>query len=183
MTKHFIREKTLVALKEVPLNVREKYEKQLLNHLINKIKKESIQTIGFYYGFYPEINTKDYFDTLWREGVRIYLPRIQPKRQLSFHLYQPKDPLDSAFNGQVYQPRPDSSSINPNELDQLIVPGVAFRLDGHRIGHGGGYYDRLLASLSTKTVSLVFSEQMYAIDEWVAQDHDYPIDELLIAKK
>ncbi|MGX7349942.1 5-formyltetrahydrofolate cyclo-ligase [Dolosicoccus paucivorans] len=183
MTKQSIRQDTLNALDQMPQALRQVYEDNLLHQLLNKIQRESIKTIGFYYGFHPEIMTPHFFDTLWQEGVQIYLPRMQPKRQLTFHLYQDQDPLDVAFKDRVYQPYNEAKSIDPSQLDLLIVPGVAFKLDGHRIGHGGGYYDRLLEKSTMPTIALVFPQQVYKADAWNVQAHDCAVESLLIARK
>ena len=183
MTKQSIRLDTLNRLEQMPLALRQVYEQNLLDQLLKKIQKESIKTMGFYYGFPPEIRTSQYFDSLWQEGVHIYLPRMQSNRQLTFHLYQDQDSLDIAFKGRVYQPFNEAKVIDSNQLDLLIVPGVAFKLDGHRIGHGGGYYDRLLEYSTVPTMSLAFPQQIYESNTWNAQVHDCPVDSLLVAKK
>lgn len=51
---------------------------------------------------------------------------------------------------------PETEDIaRSNELDLLIVPGLAFNRAGYRVGFGGGYYDRYLANYKGKTCSLV----------------------------
>jgi len=49
-----------------------------------------------------------------------------------------------------------------NQLDLVLVPGVAFDLQGHRLGRGKGYYDRLLAAVRGVKCGVAFDEQMVA---------------------
>ena len=73
--------------------------------------------------------------------------------------------------------------INNNEIvfDYIIVPMLGFNLaNKHRLGFGGGFYDRLLASQPTaKSIGVVFKE--FEIIDLVPETHDMPLSELLIA--
>lgn len=67
-------------------------------------------------------------------------------------------------------------AVSPSLLDLVVVPGLAFDADGHRLGRGGGYYDRFLARLrpSATKVALIFDCQM--IDAVPSIEHDVPVD-------
>lgn len=61
--------------------------------------------------------------------------------------------------------------VPPESLAAVLVPGLAFSRDGHRIGYGGGFYDRFLATLpaETLTIGIAFDEQLVErvpIDPW-----------------
>lgn len=66
-------------------------------------------------------------------------------------------------------------------LDLIIVPGVAFTTNGHRCGHGRGYYDKFLKSVKNpevlRTVALAFKEQIY--EEIPTAEHDVVIGKVL----
>ena len=66
--------------------------------------------------------------------------------------------------------------IPPNLLDLVVVPGLAFDAHGHRLGRGGGYYDRFLGRLrrTAATVGLGFDVQI--TDEVPVNDGDVSVD-------
>jgi 5-formyltetrahydrofolate cyclo-ligase len=66
--------------------------------------------------------------------------------------------------------------IDPATLDVVIVPGLAFTADGHRLGQGGGHFDRFLPRLddSCVTIGVCFREQLVA--ELPTSGHDVLVD-------
>jgi 5-formyltetrahydrofolate cyclo-ligase len=65
---------------------------------------------------------------------------------------------------------------DPTSVDVVVVPGVAFTRDGHRLGQGGGWYDRFLARTGggCTTVGVCFAEQV--VDTLPVEAHDVPVD-------
>lgn len=64
-------------------------------------------------------------------------------------------------------------------IDLLLVPGVAFTADGHRMGRGRGYYDRLLGSdgFCAETVGICFREQL--VPSLPMESHDLPVSAVI----
>ncbi len=69
--------------------------------------------------------------------------------------------------------------VNPTQIDLVMVPGVAFDRKGNRLGHGKGYYDRLLGRLRTDAwkVGVAFECQLF--DTIPVLEHDVPVDLVL----
>ena len=60
----------------------------------------------------------------------------------------------------IREPSPRCPEVPLNQLDFVLVPGVAFDVNGRRLGRGKGYYDRLLAQVGGKTCGVAFDEQI-----------------------
>ena len=60
----------------------------------------------------------------------------------------------------IREPSPACVEIPLNDLDLVLVPGVAFDLRGNRLGRGKGYYDRLLESFNGHKIGIAFDEQV-----------------------
>jgi 5-formyltetrahydrofolate cyclo-ligase len=58
----------------------------------------------------------------------------------------------------------------------LLVPLVGFDAKGYRLGHGGGYYDRTLASLVQKPLSIGVGYELGRLETIYPQSHDIPMD-------
>lgn len=65
---------------------------------------------------------------------------------------------------------------DPSRIDVVVVPALAFTAEGHRLGQGGGWYDRFLVRIPSRvlTIGVGFAEQV--VDELPVEPHDVPLD-------
>ena len=97
---------------------------------------------------------------------------FSPKR-----LFRLSDLASGAFG--IWEPLPNPTRrVAPDAFDLVLVPGLAFDLDGGRLGRGAGFYDRFLATLSPKTrlVGVALDEQIVA--KAPRDRFDLPVDAL-----
>jgi 5-formyltetrahydrofolate cyclo-ligase len=82
-----------------------------------------------------------------RADIEWHTTRTVDRATLSVH------PVDSEYEDHPFgysQPVAGSPVVDPASIDVWLVPGLAFDVEGHRLGHGAGYYDRLLAQAASK---------------------------------
>lgn len=106
---------------------------------------------------------------------RIGLPVTNKQHKtLTFHAWYPGCEMEDDAYG-IPKPK-DTDLIVPTVL---LVPCVGYGPGGYRLGYGGGFYDRTLATLQPKpyTVGLGYSEAY--VPDFVAQPHDIPLDTIL----
>lgn len=77
----------------------------------------------------------------------------------------------------LLEPDPDRAEPIGEEIDLVLVPGLAFDRNGGRIGYGAGFYDRFLAGTPAVKVALAYSLQL--IDAVPVEPHDVPVDRIL----
>lgn len=124
-------------------------------------------------GFLPigdEIDLRPLLRTLHARGHTIVLPVTPPRGQpLSFHVWTPEAPLiTERFGTQA----PTGPAAVP---DVVLVPLLAFDARGHRLGYGGGYYDRTLAGLPTRfAIGCGYAAQQ--VETVPTGPHDIPLD-------
>ena len=73
-----------------------------------------------------------------------FLPRVQNDQHMQFLRYQIQDELYPSVFG-VMEPSPNAMPVESTSTGLLLVPGLVFDRQGHRLGYGKGYYDRFLA--------------------------------------
>lgn len=77
----------------------------------------------------------------------------------------------------IREPATDCVAIPLDDLDLVLVPGVAFAADGHRLGRGKGFYDRLLQNFTRKKIGVAFDEQI--VEAIPTEKNDVPMDLIL----
>ena len=124
-----------------------------------------------------EVETAD-FIARWHGSKRIVIPRVVGE-ELELFEYDP-DRLVPGYLG-ILEPSDDAVRVDPSEIDLAVIPGVAFsRLpDGRvlRMGHGKGFYDRLLPQLSCPKLGICFGFRV--LSEIPSDAWDVPLDGLL----
>lgn len=115
---------------------------------------------------------------LWRSGLEIFLPRVAAPGVLTWHAVGSLDDVRPGAHG-IREPDPGRVPATPLPAGALVlVPGVAFAADGHRLGQGGGYYDRFLASAAVVSVGVGFRCQR--CDHLPVDPHDRRLDGLVL---
>jgi 5-formyltetrahydrofolate cyclo-ligase len=108
-------------------------------------------------------------------GVRIAYPRVAGPNRLTLHWVDDPTALAGGAFG-LLEPAPDASLAAADDLDAVVVPGVAFDERGFRLGFGGGYYDVLLGHWAghVPTVGIAYDEQI--VNACPAEAHDRAVD-------
>ncbi|RJX70515.1 5-formyltetrahydrofolate cyclo-ligase [Vibrio sinensis] len=134
----------------------ESFQQQASQELISQFSLlpefNTSQHIALYLSVDGELNTTPLIQWLWQQGKQTYLPVIHPfsKGHLLFLNYTSTTPMTSNRYG-ILEPKLSKNEIRPiNTLDLICTPLVGFDDRGHRLGMGGGYYDRTLQPWFTK---------------------------------
>jgi 5-formyltetrahydrofolate cyclo-ligase len=77
------------------------------------------------------------------------------------------------------EPRADTPIVAPATVDWILVPGVAFDAHGHRLGYGGGFFDRLLPELRQGVPRIAAALDVQIVDEVPAGPHDQRVDTVI----
>lgn len=162
--KKEIREQAHANRKEQPL--KEEVSREIVQKFLDLPEYAAAQTVMFYVDVRTEVKTRDFLAVALTHGKKIVVPYCLDG-ELELFWLQSMDELAIGMY-KILEPRADlrglpGKKVSPFELDLVMVPGVAFDRHGARMGHGFGYYDKLLEHTrpGTPLVALAFECQLF----------------------
>lgn len=111
----------------------------------------------------------------WSRSKRIVLPRVEGEI-MRFYDYDPAAMNASGAFG-ICEPT-GTVPCPPEDIDLIVVPGVAFTRDGMRLGRGKGFYDKYLAQPGMRAFRAGVCYPHQVVAELPADPHDVPVDAL-----
>lgn len=176
-SKNELRQAYIARLQQLDLNTRLSEEKRLRLLLFNQPEWLRAKTVALTLSQSFEIDTAPIILHARHEGRIVVVPRTLPQRQMEFvEITEGTTFAETSFG--VLEPV-NGRVVTPDEIDLMVVPGVAFTKDGHRIGFGGGYYDRYLSNYQGATISLALPTQLAADGEWQPDQYDRHVAKVL----
>lgn len=171
MEKKDIR-KTILQSRQA-LSKEEVYQK---SNLIFQTLKEcseyrNAELLYLYMDFKNEVMTRDIIEDAYKLGKKIAIPKIEENEMHFYYLEQ----MEDAKTGYFGIREPKSLERVTDSQGIMITPGIAFDLQGYRIGYGKGFYDRYLhTNPVSKKIAIAFEVQ---IVEAIPYDtHDIPMN-------
>ena len=130
-------------------------------------------TVLLYYSLPDEVSTHA-FEEKWKTSKKILLPVVCGDI-LHLRVYEGNASLyTGAFN--IEEPQ-GNEFTDFSDIDLAVIPGMAFDRDGHRLGRGKGFYDKLLPGIKCRKIGLCFSFQL--ADSVPIEPHDIVMDMVL----
>lgn len=126
------------------------------------------KTVLAYWPLPGEVDTT----SLVTSGQKRFILPVVDGDDLILKQYDPARMAPGAFG--ILEPTADAVTVQPEEIDFAIIPGVAFDPEGGRLGRGRGFYDRLLPALRCPKAGVAFPFQM--IDRIPTDPWDIPMD-------
>ncbi len=132
-----------------------------------------------------EVCTEEMIKQSIRMQKTIALPvTYKAERRLRFFKIENYSEL-YATRKNFYIPEPipsEKNMIADSDFDLVIVPGIAFNLNGYRLGWGFGFYDDFLSRVSRKTKRIGLAYEMQIAD-FPVERHDIPVERIITEKR
>ncbi len=141
---------------------REEKSRQICRAVLKHPAVQAAATVMVYLSFRSEPETGALIQGLEKAGKRVVLPRCEENHTMTAYLLIPQRLQPGAYG--ILEPDPEGirdgsiPKVPKEEIDVILVPGLAFDRDGFRLGYGGGYYDRYLEGFSGTSIGLTFAD-------------------------
>ncbi|UII54864.1 5-formyltetrahydrofolate cyclo-ligase [Cytobacillus spongiae] len=182
MNKKILRNQMQERLNEISKPLYEHLSYEIARTLFETSEWKTAHTIAITVSKPPEVDTYQIIRKAWDEGKEIVVPKCYPNdKRMLFRKLTSFNELESVYFGLLEPIEKFTVEYAANEIDLMIVPGIAFSRSGFRLGFGGGYYDRYLENYDGITISLAFSCQL--VDELPIESHDQSVSKIITEKE
>ena len=158
-----------------------KKSKEIKEKLFGLREYKNAKTVLFYVSYDGEVFTHDMIkEALNEKKVVVPISNKDDHSLILSELISFGDLEESSYG--ILEPKKEKiKEISIDEIDLIIVPGVAFDPKGNRLGHGKGYYDKLLNKTKTTSVGLCFEFQL--VEKIPTESNDKPVDIIITEKR
>lgn len=144
-------------------------------NLMKTAEYKAARAVMFYAAKGNEVQTEEMIKTVLKEGKTVLLPitNLEKKEIEAAVINDYDNDLKKGAFG-IMEPN-GKSEVNEKLIDAVVVPGVAFDIEGHRLGYGHGFYDKLLHRLANAAkIGLAYDFQI--VNKLPRESHDERMD-------
>ena len=171
--KRLLRARVRRTLSALTPQARAESDRLLRRRFLERPETAAARTVLLYYGMGTEVDTAPLLLSLLSAGKRVALPRCTARPgEMEARLIAPDTCLYRHRFGML-EPGEACPLLAPEEIDLVLVPGLAFDRAGYRLGQGGGYYDRYLPQCPGK--SLALCREAVLFEALPREEHDRPV--------
>ncbi len=148
--------------------------------LVARADFQAAQTLLLTLPFGSEWDTLPLFGAAFGQRKTVALPRVNlAQRMLEIcAVTDVERDVAPGFRG-IREPLPHCTRVDTATIGWVLVPGVAFDRDGKRLGYGGGFYDRLLPSLSPAAARVAGAFELQIVERIPSAAHDLTVDAIV----
>ena len=164
-----------------------KRSEQITYHLFNTDIYQRADYVLVYMHYQKEVRTDQIILHALNAGKHVFVPRVSEKDMEFYEIYSLKD-CECGFHG-ILEPSKTCNSLpevfcnmhsSPSKKNTLmILPGLAFDKSGHRLGYGGGYYDRYLSQKGIACAKMAIAYSFQMINSVPYEEHDILVDDVI----
>ncbi|MGO8883150.1 MAG: 5-formyltetrahydrofolate cyclo-ligase [Streptosporangiaceae bacterium] len=173
--KSALRRRVAAARAQLPETARTAAGRALADHILGLPEAQMAGTVAAYVSLGTEPGSRGLIFAFWKRGSYVLLPLLRPDGDLDWASYEGPDSLAPGPRGLLEPTEPPRGVTGISSADLVIVPALAADRRGHRLGRGGGSYDRALARVgpAVPTVGLLYDGEL--VDSVPVAPHDQRI--------
>ena len=180
MDKIDARKKAKEILMSLSIEKRNYQEELILDYLKNLPEWTEAKIIALTKSMPMEFSLDKVVKLARMMDKKLVVPVTLPHRQMKFAFWDKNTQFQKNSFGVEEPIQP--IWVDKEQIDLVIVPGLAYSKKGERLGFGGGYYDRFIEQQNFSTISLAYQEQVYNEAVWNVEVFDQTV-QILITKE
>lgn len=180
MDKKQIRQFVMKLRSALSTYEREAHSEAILMNLLSTDYYKEAKHVASFVDFRDEVYMSPINHHILESEKSLYLPYVDMKeKRMTFHRVTDLSDLTLSKYG-ILEPNPQMHpEVDIQCFDLVLTPGVAFDHTGHRLGYGGGFYDRFFQALSSDVPRLGIAFSIQQLDLLPLEPHDLPLTGLI----
>lgn len=181
--KKLLRREGMARRRGLTAGQRQEKSAAIAERLIHAELFRQAESVFCYISMENEVHTEAVLEAALAAGKAVSIPYVLDKAKGLMCAAQLQDMADLVAGEYNIPTLPPEKvvPVEPAAIDLVIVPGSAFDRAGHRIGMGGGYYDRFLGQ-TARAVRAAVAYECQLFDNIAADEHDQPMDYIFTEK-
>ena len=176
MNKKELRREILNIRNNLDKDTKKKYDEIIFSKLRKRKEYLNSNNIFIYLGYGSEIDTISFVKSMFLDGKNVCIPKTNIEdKTMEAVIITDLDNLEEDKYG-ILEPISNYKVINKNDIDLVIMPGLAFDNNGGRLGYGGGYYDKFLMDCSEDKFKIALAYNFQVIESVPKEEHDILVD-------
>ena len=182
--KRAMRDRVLRARDALPPEVRAQAGRAIVATLAARSDFRAATTMLLSLSFRSEYDTRPLFEAALASGKIVSAPRVNTASRMleAYIVTDLARDVAPGFRG-IPEPLPHCAAVALDAIEWALVPGVAFDLHGHRIGYGGGYYDRLWPLLRDDAQCVAGAFELQVVEQVPSAPHDLTVDAIITERR
>jgi 5-formyltetrahydrofolate cyclo-ligase len=182
--KKHIRKEVMAVRKALSIDEATKKSDDVMDNLIKSGLLDGYDHIMAFMDFRNEVQTERIINHIWSLGKSVYIPLVDNDTMtITIHRISDLEDMSISSFG-IREPNPKKTpAVDPQVVELILAPGVAFDASGYRIGYGAGMYDKMLAMIEKKPVVAALSFELQMVPSVPHESHDVKMDYIITEKK
>lgn len=169
------------------LSITERFEatKKIKDALFSLPEFMDAKSVHFFVSFGSEVITSEMIKDAIKMGKSVVVPFVDREKK-ELRLSELKDffkELEAGYWGILEPKKEYRREASIDDVDLMVMPGVAFDEKGHRLGYGMAFYDKLLTSREKNMPLIAIAFDMQVVDDVPVAGHDVLIDKIVTEKR
>lgn len=172
--KNKIRKEILALRKAMPICLLEEKSRKITEKVIQHPKYQEAELVLAYIDAKGEVKTREMIEHAWKSGKQVAVPKVHGD-VMKFYQISSYEELEAGCF-EIMEPKIRCREVTElSEKSVVIMPGVAFDMQGNRVGYGKGYYDKYFSQY-TDVYKIAVALSLQIVDDIPADDLDIKAD-------